>query len=297
MKIEWDNVTWYSKIAALIFFISLPFIAFYLGVQYQKIALISAPKESLPIASTTSALFDKSKWELIKYQKVDFIKWSGFPDGVPTREHEKARDVDIYLLRSVAQTASTGAEAPLYDMNFIVARGAKILYQFTSKVPGTNGDGSYSKNEGVYYDDDNIEIKDVTNDRPPLTTSLYQEIIFSAAGPMGASTSLSYIHILQYQPDADSFKDIAIDDFRKTEVSGFAWFNLDIKTLALVATPDPAELRQCHFCDSSYLYKIYQWDDSKNSFLLNRILTSQKKYSFATFPEMILEVTQQMVVK
>lgn len=36
MKIEWNKVTWYSKIIALILFVSLPFIGFCLGVSYQR---------------------------------------------------------------------------------------------------------------------------------------------------------------------------------------------------------------------------------------------------------------------
>jgi hypothetical protein len=36
MKIEWNKVTWYSKLLALALFIALPFIGFYYGVQYGK---------------------------------------------------------------------------------------------------------------------------------------------------------------------------------------------------------------------------------------------------------------------
>lgn len=36
MKVEWNKVTWYSRLLALVMFISLPFIGFCLGVQYQK---------------------------------------------------------------------------------------------------------------------------------------------------------------------------------------------------------------------------------------------------------------------
>ncbi len=36
MKIEWNKVTWYSKLLALALFVALPFIGFYYGVQYNK---------------------------------------------------------------------------------------------------------------------------------------------------------------------------------------------------------------------------------------------------------------------
>ncbi len=34
MKVEWNKVTWYSKVIALILFVALPFIGFYYGVGY-----------------------------------------------------------------------------------------------------------------------------------------------------------------------------------------------------------------------------------------------------------------------
>lgn len=36
--IKWSEVTWYSKTLALALFVALPFVGFYLGAQYQKIA-------------------------------------------------------------------------------------------------------------------------------------------------------------------------------------------------------------------------------------------------------------------
>ncbi len=36
MRIEWNKVTWYSKLLALALFVALPFIGFYYGTQYGK---------------------------------------------------------------------------------------------------------------------------------------------------------------------------------------------------------------------------------------------------------------------
>ena len=36
MSIEWNKVTWYSKLIALVLFVALPFIGFSFGVKYQK---------------------------------------------------------------------------------------------------------------------------------------------------------------------------------------------------------------------------------------------------------------------
>lgn len=41
MKVEWNKVTWYSKIIALILFVSLPFIGFYFGTVYQQATAIN----------------------------------------------------------------------------------------------------------------------------------------------------------------------------------------------------------------------------------------------------------------
>jgi hypothetical protein len=51
MKIEWNKVTWYSKILALALFVALPFIGFYYGAQYGKLI---APLGQMPAAITVS---------------------------------------------------------------------------------------------------------------------------------------------------------------------------------------------------------------------------------------------------
>lgn len=48
MKIEWRKVTWYSKVLALIFFILLSLIGFYLGMKYQQtISKISVSQQTI----------------------------------------------------------------------------------------------------------------------------------------------------------------------------------------------------------------------------------------------------------
>ena len=41
MKIEWNKVTWYSKIVALALFVALPFIGFYYGTKYGRLTAFS----------------------------------------------------------------------------------------------------------------------------------------------------------------------------------------------------------------------------------------------------------------
>lgn len=54
MKIEWNKVTWYSKLIALILFVALPFIGFYYGTQYGKtVALVGQPSTSVATSTVT----------------------------------------------------------------------------------------------------------------------------------------------------------------------------------------------------------------------------------------------------
>jgi hypothetical protein len=55
MKIEWNKVTWYSKILALVLFVALPFAGFYFGVQY-GMAQQHATDASLKNASSSASV-------------------------------------------------------------------------------------------------------------------------------------------------------------------------------------------------------------------------------------------------
>lgn len=53
MKFEMRRVTWYSKALAMAIFIGAPFLAFYLGVQFQKLreaAALRVQPDSAPAA-------------------------------------------------------------------------------------------------------------------------------------------------------------------------------------------------------------------------------------------------------
>jgi hypothetical protein len=54
MKIKWNEVTWYSKLIALVIFVALPFIGFYYGVQYGKIVGAVDQASTPSVTSTTS---------------------------------------------------------------------------------------------------------------------------------------------------------------------------------------------------------------------------------------------------
>ncbi len=54
MKIEWNKVTWYSKLLALALFVALPFIGFYCGVQYGKTVAAIGQAPPTTIATSTA---------------------------------------------------------------------------------------------------------------------------------------------------------------------------------------------------------------------------------------------------
>jgi hypothetical protein len=72
MKIEWNKVTWYSKLLALALFVALPFIGFYYGTQYGKIVgeisqaptIIATSTTIAPDATAAAAYYnDPAEWQ------------------------------------------------------------------------------------------------------------------------------------------------------------------------------------------------------------------------------------------
>lgn len=58
MKIEWNRVTWYSKLLAVVVFLATFVVAFNLGILYEQArisaALIAAPSTTIVTASSTT---------------------------------------------------------------------------------------------------------------------------------------------------------------------------------------------------------------------------------------------------
>jgi hypothetical protein len=54
MAVQFHKVTWYSKVLAGVFFIALPFLGFYLGVQYGKLEMAAATPASLLLAQSAN---------------------------------------------------------------------------------------------------------------------------------------------------------------------------------------------------------------------------------------------------
>ena len=64
MAIQWNKVTWYSKFIALVLFVALPFVGFWLGIDYGKTLVASSTPITTPTISTTSGYYSTpSEWQ------------------------------------------------------------------------------------------------------------------------------------------------------------------------------------------------------------------------------------------
>ena len=78
MSIEWHKVTRYSKLAALIVFIALPFFGFYLGIQYEAARKEISRLDTLLLATKTAVpnTTQPSNYELYQQRqgKIELLK-------------------------------------------------------------------------------------------------------------------------------------------------------------------------------------------------------------------------------
>ncbi len=94
---KFNSVTWYSKLAAAILFIVLPFIGFYLGMQYQK--ALSLPKNRvITIKSDTDkskTIVDTDQITVKTIYENGVLKYSGTVQ-LPTPCHEIKDETDVF---------------------------------------------------------------------------------------------------------------------------------------------------------------------------------------------------------
>ena len=77
MKIEWNKVTWYSKILALALFVALPFAAFWLGVRYGEAKQFTADVSlNMKFASSTTQAPDAYYQNISEWQTQYGSGWS-----------------------------------------------------------------------------------------------------------------------------------------------------------------------------------------------------------------------------
>jgi hypothetical protein len=69
MKNKWNEVTWFSKMVALVLFVALPFIGFYYGSEYGKV-VASIGTNPMPIAPSTSTALSQNTGSSEYYSNV-----------------------------------------------------------------------------------------------------------------------------------------------------------------------------------------------------------------------------------
>ncbi|HVN26804.1 MAG TPA: hypothetical protein VMT99_04130 [Candidatus Paceibacterota bacterium] len=63
MKVEWNRVTWYSKLIALVIFVVFPFMGFYWGVGYGEAVILASQEQAPPAAAGTDYYQATAEWQ------------------------------------------------------------------------------------------------------------------------------------------------------------------------------------------------------------------------------------------
>jgi hypothetical protein len=210
----------------------------------------------LSIGSTVQ--YDGRKWTLVKRAKLTLE-----PDATPS---------NAVLLKSLESTDTGGAGQPLNDVNLLVLRDSRVVYD--SMKQGVGPPDSDTR----FYMDDNLEIGNVTNDSAP-------EVLFHS-GYEGASDAATFERVIRYDKSRDSFTDISPASFYNSGTHGLRWLSLKRQTVAVIADQKwspriPLEDR-CHYCPSPFQYEAFRWSSEKGSFVAFRHLSGRKAYSDAS---------------
>jgi hypothetical protein len=113
MKIEWNKVTWYSKLIALALFVALPFIGFYYGVQYGKTVAVLGQAPTTVATSTvvspsagaaaTAYYNNPAEWQL-DANNIDGAFSIAYPIDFETEDNYPAVSSTDWRINSNGQT-------------------------------------------------------------------------------------------------------------------------------------------------------------------------------------------------
>ena len=97
MQIQWNNVTWYTRVISYILLFVIFFLGFYIGGRYQDVQQI------ILSVKNQSSIIQNQKIPKI-YKNVDMSFKVTFPinwDGLKSQENKKTNSVDFYLMHSL----------------------------------------------------------------------------------------------------------------------------------------------------------------------------------------------------
>jgi hypothetical protein len=115
--IKFNEVTWYSKLAAVIFFLAvLPILTFYIGMEYEKTEEAMMPPS---VVTSSPTVTNTSGYELLTYTNAKY-GWSfKYPSTWKVTENKDGTSVSV---DSSARAASLNPESkatfPKFTLNF-----------------------------------------------------------------------------------------------------------------------------------------------------------------------------------
>ncbi len=97
MQIQWNNVTWYTRVISYLLLFVIFFLGFYIGGRYQDVQQI------LLSADIQNSIIQNQKISKI-YKNVDLGFKITFPtswDSLKSQENKKTNSVDFYLMHNL----------------------------------------------------------------------------------------------------------------------------------------------------------------------------------------------------
>ncbi len=230
-------------------------VALFACVFTSHLALAADTNNMSPAAA--HAIYDPSEWTLVRSTSAHFGK--------------TLTNAEVMLLKSVQATGSSGSGEPLYTVNLVVAAAGKVIYSFAPLVVPPRDDRRY---DPVFYMDDGLEVRDVTNDDVP-------EIVFRS-GFLGVSDRGIYTHILQVTKAVPiRFRDIAAKSFLDSWWHGVRLLDLNGRTVAIVAEPVDPPLAPGDFVSHGqprfHRYVVYAWDQRRERFIQQQRIAATRQ--------------------
>ncbi len=162
MKIEWNKVTWYSKLLALILFVVLPFAGFYFGVRYgvaqQRAANILSDSKNTPSsASITLSQNEDAYYENVSAWQTDQNNsgWSiAYPLDFSVNDNHSASTTDDWSMNAFGTVGLKAFELDIpkmfepqtnfADAKLTVGRSGDAMAVKECLSPGTEGSTSFA---------------------------------------------------------------------------------------------------------------------------------------------------------
>jgi hypothetical protein len=124
--IKLNEVTWYSKLAAVIFFIGvLPVLTFYIGIQYQKTNDVFNTETNSASFSESNTISNPQKISQINYEMVTVNNFS-IPQIKDFENKDSMEKVNSYFIE-LAQTSTCGDDIRFSENNYYEMKG-KVSY-------------------------------------------------------------------------------------------------------------------------------------------------------------------------